>query len=277
VSALVCTARQWAIDDRVAALGARRSRVPSALARRVDAALVAADLPCGSATALSWWVLAVVLATALGMVVSLALAVLGGGVALIGGPVWLLLSRGRRRQRVVAAVPDVLERCAMELRSGGTIATAIASVAAHPGPLQHDFAQVEARFALGASLDDALGYWARERDAPGVRAAAGALALGATVGGAGAHALDGLAASLRARLGVIAEARAMSAQARLSAVVVGSAPVAYLAWSALVDPGPLRTLVATTAGRLCIGLAVVLEAAGCAWMRRILGEDAAWT
>jgi tight adherence protein B len=274
---LVRSARRLDANDRVAALAPRPRRLPRVLERRLDSALTAADLYCDATTALSWWALAVVLAAALGMVVSPSLGMFGAGGAVVGGPAYLLLARGRGRERVAAAVPDALERCAMELRSGGTIATAVAGVAAHDGPLQRDFTRVQQRFDLGASLDDALGHWAREREAPGVRAAAGALALGASVGGAGANALDGLAASLRARLGVIAEARALSAQARLSAIVVGSAPVAYLAWSALVDPGPLRTLFATTPGRVCVLGAVLLEAAGCAWMRRILGEEATWT
>jgi tight adherence protein B len=276
VLVLVRTARRLEVQDRVAALAPRRRRLPRALEARLDAALAAADLRCDASTALGWWALVVVLGGALGMVVAPALAVLGGVGAVVGGPAYLVLARGRGRQRVAAAVPDVLERCAMELRSGGTVATAVAAVAANEGPLRRDFARVQERFALGASLDDALAHWARERDVPGVRAAAGALALGASVGGAGASALDGLAASLRARLGVIAETRALSAQARLSAIVVGSAPVGYLAWSAVIDPGPLQSLFATTAGRVCVVVAVLLEAAGCAWMRRILGEEAAW-
>jgi tight adherence protein B len=110
-----------------------------------------------------------------------------------------------------------------------------------------------------------------------VRAAAGALALGAAVGGACASALDGLAASLRGRLSVIAEARALSSQARLSAIVVGAAPVGYLAWSTVVDPGPLRALVSSTAGQVCLLLAVALEALAVVWMRRVLREEAAWS
>jgi tight adherence protein B len=277
VAVLARSARRIEANARLAALGGRRRALPRVVAVRLDGALAAADLTCDATTALSWWVVTVVLAAALGLVVAPALGVLGGVAAIVAGPVALLLARGRGRRRVAATVPDVLERCAMELRSGGTVTMAVAAVAAQEGPLQHDFAIVAERVALGASLDDALALWARERDAPGVRAAAGALALGSAVGGSGANALDGLAASLRARLGVIAEARALSAQARLSAVVVGAAPVVYLAWSAAVDPGPLRTLIATTAGRVCIVGAALLEGAGCLWMRRILGEEAVWT
>ena len=60
-----------------------------------------------------------------------------------------------------------------------------------------------------------------------------------TVGGPAADALDGLASSLRDRLSVVAEARALSAQARYSAWVIGLAPIGYL--------------VSTAAGRPAVG------------------------
>src|SRR5262249_2854444 len=154
-------------------------------------------------------------------------------------------------RRITVAVPPTIERVASELRAGGTIATAIAGIGAGDGVLAGDFARVETRVALGASLVDALRAWIRERDAEGVGVAGGALAMCATVGGPGADALDGLAMSLRDRLSVAAEARALSAQARLSAVVVGGTPLLYIAWSALADRGALHALTGTTAGRLC--------------------------
>jgi tight adherence protein B len=69
---------------------------------------------------------------------------------------------------------------------------------------------------------------------------------------------------------VIAEAHALSAQARLSAVVVGSAPIAYLAWSVLVDPASLHSLVATPVGQVCLAIGLALELVGAWWMRRII-------
>ncbi|MDQ1519078.1 MAG: tight adherence protein, partial [Actinomycetota bacterium] len=245
--------------------------------RRLADALTAADVRCDATVALQSWALAALVAAALGSVFSFVFGALAALGVIVGGPLGLRAARGRGRRRAAAAVPDALERCAMELRGGGTIATAIDALAAHEGPLAVDFAHVRDRFALGASLDDAIARWADERDAPGVRAAAGALALGASVGGACADALDGLAASLRARLAVMAEARALSAQARLSAMVVGAAPVGYLAWSALVDPGPLASLVGSMAGRVCLLLAVTLEALAVVWMLRVLREESAWS
>src|SRR5262249_12781517 len=155
-----------------------------------------------------------------------------------------------------------LERVASELRSGGTIATAIGAGGVADGPLAADLARVDARVRLGATLSDALRAWTSERIVPGVDASAGALAMCASVGGASADALDGLASSLRDRLAVASEARALSAQARMSAIVVGGAPVAYIGWSAILDPHSLQVLLGTAVGRLCLAAGIALEMLG---------------
>jgi tight adherence protein B len=90
------------------------------------------------------------------------------------------------------------------------------------------------------------------------------------VGGRAADALDGLATSLRNRLAVDAEARALSAQARMSAMIVGGAPLAYIVWSALTGGEALHALVGTPTGRACIVTGLLLEGIGAWWMHRII-------
>ena len=97
----------------------------------------------------------------------------------------------------------------------------------------------------------------------------------AAVGGASADALDGLASSLRDRLAVASEAQALSAQARMSAIVVSGAPVAYIGWSAIIDPHSLHVLVGSTVGRSCLVTGVALEALGAWWMRAIVRSGSA--
>jgi tight adherence protein B len=121
-------------------------------------------------------------------------------------------------------------------------------------------------------LTDALDRWAQERRAPGAASVAGALAVAHQQGGRAATALDSLASSLRERLAVHAEVRALSSQARYSAVVVGAGPLAYLGFSALVDRRALGALLDTGAGRLCAVAGVAAEVMGAWWMHRILGS-----
>jgi tight adherence protein B len=271
VAALVRAARRARVAERARALGrARRWRVPPRLRPRLEHALAEADVALEPEAAVELWVggtaAAGVLAAAIspGLVLPALLLVLGAG----PGFLWVLGTRARRRY--AATLPLALEQIAAHLRGGGTVAHGVSALADGEGPVASDLRRVRTRADLGVGLADALASWPAERDLPDVRAVAGALAVAESLGGRSAHALDGLAKSLRDRLGAAAEARSLSAQARLSAVVVGASPLAYLVFSAVVDPRSVGQLVGTGAGRVCLVLGLLLEAVAALWMRRIL-------
>jgi len=220
--------------------------------------------------AIEVWLLAIGIAALVGFGLAPATGVLGAVGMMVSGPVALRIGRHRRARAIAAAVPDTLEQIGSELRAGGTVATALTSIAHGEGVLAADAARIESRVRLGSALAAALASWARERRAVGVEVAAGALSLSATVGGPAADALDGLASSLRARLSVIAEARALSAQARYSAWVIGLAPIGYLVSTAAVDSRSVHLLIGTGAGRTCVVLGLALEVLGAVWMHAIV-------
>ena len=189
-------------------------------------------------------------------------------------PVGLALARGRAQRAYIAALPGFVELVAAQLRSGHTVSSALLELSERPGPIAPDLARMQQRIALGATFDDALSRWADERALEPVRAVAGAFAVANETGGAAAAALDGLARSMRDLLGAQAEAAALSAQARLSAVVVGAAPVAYLVFATAADPRSATMLVTTSTGRICLALGLAFDATGAWWMRRIVMSTA---
>jgi tight adherence protein B len=142
-----------------------------------------------------------------------------------------------------------------------------------PGALAADLVRVVER-AEALGLESSLAVWAGERPVPEVAAVAGALEASTSVGGPAAPALSGLAAALRDRHDAAAEVAALSAQARLSAIVVGAAPFVSLALSLLVDPRVAPTLIGTGAGRVCLSAGIGLEGLAGVWMRRIIRCDA---
>jgi tight adherence protein B len=191
---------------------------------------------------------------------------------LSGRRVALPFARRRRDAAVTAALPDVLERVASGLRAGTTPLLALADAADGadlPAALAADLRGVVERAAEGG-LDPALGAWAEERPLPAVAAAAAALQVTACAGGPAAPALDGLAAGLRDRHEAAGEAAALSAQARLSALVVGGAPAVSLALSLLADRRVAPTLIATAAGRACVLTGLALQGLAAFWMHRII-------
>ena len=267
---LVGIARRREITDRLPARARPRVRVPARGRVPLARALHDAALGATPEQALEMWLFGGCIAAIIGFGLAPAVGVLAASGVMLGAPVALRLAGQRRARIIAAAVPETLEQVGSELRAGGTVATALATIANGDGPLAPDITRVESRVRLGASLSDALEVWARERPVAGIEATAGALALSSTVGGRAADALDALASSLRDRLAVAAEARALSSQARYSAWVIGVAPVGYIIGSAAIDPRSLHALIGTGAGRACALAGIGLELLGAMWMRTIV-------
>jgi tight adherence protein B len=191
------------------------------------------------------------------------------------GPLARRLAARRRRHReaeLAAALPELLERVAGELRAGAAPLAAMAGAADGPDlpeGLSADLARVIER-AEEEGVGVALSGWAAERPLPAVNAAAAALMVAVEAGGPAVPALDGLAAGLRDRHDVVQEVAALSAQARMSALVVGAAPVVSLGLSLVADPRVARTLAGTAPGRACLLAGTALEGLAALWIRRIV-------
>jgi tight adherence protein B len=121
----------------------------------------------------------------------------------------------------------------------------------------------------GVPLVDVIDAWAATVPGEGVGLAAAALALSAELGGAAARSLDGVAATLRDRNGLRREVRALSSQARASAVVIGAAPLAFAVVAGSLDPRTFEFLLHSPAGIACLVFGVVLDGLGALWMHRL--------
>ena len=257
---------------RASSLRPARLRLPPLVAATVTARLVRADLDLTPEDALRAWAVAAVGAGWIGILITPTLGVAAVGTVVLAGPAMLRLRAGHADLRARRELPAQLDVVVASLRAGGTVPDAMRQLARRPGPLVADFRRIAARLDLGATIEDALAGWARERPLAEIRSVVGALSLVVTVGGAPAGPLEGLACSLRDAEGAAGEARALSAQARISAVVVGLAPLGYLVFATATDPESARVLVETAAGRVCLLVGLGLEALAALWMRALVRE-----
>ncbi|MEA2931557.1 MAG: tight adherence protein [Actinomycetota bacterium] len=259
----------------------------------LERALSNAAVPVTAATAWLGWLTALVASTALAAIASgPAAAVLA--LLAVGGlpPVALHVRRGRADSAVENDLPSALESIARSLRSGASVRQAIGEAAGGPGPggthgrtsatgraagvpvrggggLRAELAIVADQAEHGAGLVEALEGLAVRRPSPGVRLAVAALCLGVDTGGAQARAVDGVAATMRERLAVEAEVRALSSQARMSALVIGLAPLGFGVFAAATDPRTSEFLLHTPGGLVLVCVGLLLDSAGWLWMQRL--------
>ena len=177
--------------------------------------------------------------------------------------------RARAHRRLVEDLPDVLEMIARSLRGGANLRGALADATEHDSPAAQSLRPVMSRVNAGDRLGEALDAWASRVDDPNADLARAVLRLGDATGAAVASSLEQAATSLRDRAALTAEIQALSSQARLSSIVIGFAPLAFLAVSATVDPASAAVLITTRFGLVCLAFGLVLDAIGVRWMRRI--------
>ncbi|MEY2430889.1 MAG: tight adherence protein [Acidimicrobiaceae bacterium] len=182
-----------------------------------------------------------------------------------------VVRHGGTAAQIDRALPDALEAIARSLRSGASLRLAIVEASASvPSVLGAGLAAAADETAQGRPLNAAIVRWAATTPGDGVPLAAAALALGSELGGAAARSLDGVADTLRDRNGLRHEVRALSSQARASAVVIGLAPFVFSIVVAVTDPGSITFLLGSPIGLACLVCGLAADGLGAWWMRRIV-------
>jgi Flp pilus assembly protein TadB len=165
--------------------------------------------------------------------------------------------RGTLTPDLIAAA---LETCSRSLRTGSSLRSAVRA----------SDLPISSALTDGHPLSVVLDAWAKRARDPAERMAATALALAAATGGPQAQAVDAAARAVRDRISATAEVAAHSAQARLSASVIASLPVVFVAWTLLADHRTAATLVGTPIGWLCLAVGLGLDAVGLVWVRALV-------
>jgi tight adherence protein B len=251
---VVASVRRAALED---ALGVR---VPPASGRSF-----AIDSP---AAVVAGVVLAIVLLTSIaGPVAGAAACVLA-----VGGRWAFRRRRDRRAGRSRAdGLPDAAAALAAALRAGLSLPQAIAYARDEAtGPVREDLGRLATSIELGAPVGDALSGWADETGSDDARLVAAVVDLHRRTGGDLPSVLDGVVATLRDRRAAVREVRALTAQARLSGVILGALPIGFFAFLLVTARTEMLAAIATPLGRTAVVVGLTLEVLAFAWIRRLL-------
>ena len=150
---------------------------------------------------------------------------------------WLSTRATRRRKRVEEQFPVALDVFVRALRSGHPIAAAIDLLTQEmEDPIGSEFGVVADEVAYGADLTDALQEMADRWDNSDMRMFVVSLAVQKETGGNLAEILESLASVIRDRAVMYMKVRALSAEGRLTGIMLTVLPVFTLVGMFLVNP-----------------------------------------
>ena len=194
-----------------------------------------------------------------------------GGLGLATPYLLVLRSVTRRRAAFDAQFPDVLDLVAASLESGASVSHAFQLVVDEADePAAGEFGRVLTATRMGASLSEALEDAAVRIGSADLDWTVAAITVQQRTGGKLAEILRVVARTMRERDEVRRELKALTAEGRLSAFILGGLPFALAGFLLVTNPSYLSPLVHDPLGITFVLAASALMLVGFAWMRRIV-------
>ena len=160
-----------------------------------------------------------------------------------------------RRGLVADQLADAVSATAAGLRSGTFLPQSLAYARDEVDePLRSDLDRLVGAIDVGVPIAEALDAWAEMHGTEDARLLAGVLDLHRRSGGDLPSVLDGLAVTLRERRNAQREVRALTAQARLSGVILGLLPIGFFAFLMLTSRHEMLEAIATPLGGSALGI-----------------------
>lgn len=256
---------QWEWADR------RLQNLPGVA--RVDHFLLQTGLALSLAQALSLAaglvLLAMAMATSLGwpVLLSLVVAVLGPLVLIA----FLQHKRSLRMTLIGQALPDALDLMARSMQAGHAFTSALQVAAREsPPPLSHELRAVFEEINFGISATQALQALATRVASDDVRYFVVAVIIQSETGGNLADILKNTAHLIRERQKIAGTVRVLSAEGRISAIILSLLPFVLAGAMSLLNPGFTSRLWTDPLGLQMVYFSLTLMAIGILWMWRLI-------
>jgi len=178
---------------------------------------------------------------------------------------------GRRRRKFDEQVPDTLQMFAGGLRAGHSLLRAIDAAAQESdAPMSEELSRVVNETRIGRDLGESLGDVSRRTASEDFYWIAQAIEIHREVGGDLAEVLDHVGETIRDRNQVRGQVRALSAEGRVSALVLMALPIFMFIGLVLFNPLYAKVFTTTVIGFAMLGAAVLLLSVGGLWLSRII-------
>lgn len=168
------------------------------------------------------------------------------------------LRRGRRLKDFNEQLGDTINLMVNSIRAGYSILQAMRAVSEEMAPpISEEFGRVVQEVQLGIPLEDALAHMLRRVPSEDLDMMITAINIQREVGGNLAEVLESISFTIRERIRIKGEIKALTAQSRISGYMVALVPVVLAVVIYLINPDFMGLLFEHTCGHIMLGVAVV--------------------
>ncbi|HSM91631.1 MAG TPA: type II secretion system F family protein [Anaeromyxobacteraceae bacterium] len=244
-------------------------------ARRVEHLLEQADSRMTVAQVVGFTILGAVMGGLAGFWLGLPAGLLLGAAAAAVPWLALRLARERRGRQLSEQLPEAVDMMARSLRAGHAMTSAFQLVAGEmPEPIAIEFARAYEEQRLGMPLERAVREMAARAPSNGdLKIFAVSTVIQKETGGNLAEILDGIAHTVRERYRFFGKLRALTAEARISALIVSLLPLAMALFLVVTQPAYMVRLVDNDMGRTILAGGIAAWLTGAFWFQRLTRFD----
>ena len=179
-------------------------------------------------------------------------------------PAFILKKRIKKRIKTInGQLGDTISILSNSLKAGHSFFQAVDSVVNEMnGPISEEFAKLLKEINLGGSTEGALENMVDRVGSDDVELMVTAVLIQRQIGGNLAEILDNISNTIRQRVKMKGEIKTLTAQGRISGIVISLLPVGLAMMMALISPDQFRVMVTEPIGIVMIGMAVVMEFIG---------------
>ncbi len=202
-------------------------------------------------------------------------------VALIGAaatfPLPRIYLRWLKKQRLAKfneQLEDALLSMSGSLKAGFSINQALEVVAReNRKPISFEFSLLIQELRLGVTLDNALDKMSTRLNCPDFELVAVSILTARQTGGELTATLERLAGVIRERVRITGRIRALTAQGRMQALIIGLMPIALFIAMMNIAPDMMNAFFSTVVGVLCLVAVIILDVTGFLVIRKITNID----
>lgn len=194
--------------------------------------------------------------------------------AALTAALWLRMAIIKRTNKFNTQIGDALVLIANSLRSGHSFLQAMDTVRKEmPPPIAREFGRTFQEMHLGTPTEEALQNLAQRVDSEDLDLVVTAVVIQRQVGGNLAEVLDNIAGTIRERIRIKGEIRTITAQGKMSGLVIGMLPPALAAILTTINPSYLKELFTHPLGLYMLATAVTMEIIGILLIRKIVNIE----